>query len=141
MGFDMSLLDGAVITKGAAAATAATSTIDGAQVDMQGFDGVVIVASVATANAGNILKAQGSDASGSGQTDLVGATAVAGSDGDVVAIDVYRPTQRYINAALVRGASTVTGEIRMIRYRASKVPAQQASSGVVVTKIASPQPA
>lgn len=91
-------------------------------VDMTGYDGVVFVGALATANAGNSVNvAQSSD--NSTFADLEGTAQVPGTNGDLVAIDVFRPTDRYVRAEIVRaGADTVTETFFAIQYRGRKAP-------------------
>lgn len=119
----MNLSNGVKITKVAAASSAGTSTINGTTVDMTGFEGVLFVTTIGTANAGNILKAQiGEKADGSDAADLEGSAVVAEGSGSVVWLDIYRadPSQKYIRPVVVRGASTTVGEIYAIQYESRK---------------------
>lgn len=113
-----------LLTLGAASATTATSTVDGAAIDMQGYDGVVIFGVIATANAGNYLKAQQGDASNlSDAADLAGTKVTVDSNGDIAILDVAKPQKRYIRGNFVRaGATTVTGEMYYLRYNGDKMP-------------------
>lgn len=119
----MNLSNGVKITKVAAASSAGTSTINGTTVDMTGFEGVLFVTTIGTANAGNIFKAQiGEKADGSDAADLEGSAVVAEGSGSVVWLDIYRadPSQKYIRPVVVRGASTTVGEIYAIQYESRK---------------------
>lgn len=100
----------------------ATSAVNTDSVDMTGFDGVVFVGALATANAGNSVNlAQSSD--NSTFVDLAGTAQVPGTSGDLVAIDLFRPSDRYVRAEIVRaGASTVTETFYAIQYRGRKSP-------------------
>lgn len=119
----------------AAAATAATSAVNGITVDMQGFDGVMFFATIAVANAGNLLKAQEGDTT-SPTTDLAGSGVVATTNGQVVLLDVYKPLKRYIRAVLIRaGASSASGQIYAVKYRGKVSPKVAAD---VATSLVSP---
>jgi len=100
----------------------ATSAVNTDSVDMTGFDGVVFVGALATANAGNSVNlAQSSD--NSTFVDLAGTAQVPGTNGDLVAIDLFRPSDRYVRAEIVRaGATTVTETFYAIQYRGRKSP-------------------
>lgn len=100
-----------------------TTTLTGT-VDMQGFDGVMFVAVMVTANAANYLKAGGGAASdGSDASDLAGSKVVALASGNLCILDIYKPTQRYITASVVRGgATTILGGCIAIRYHAGNKP-------------------
>ncbi len=94
------------------AATAATTAVNGAAVDMSNWEQVTFWATIATANAGNHLTVQQDtvDSFATAET-LEGAKAIAGANGDIVAVTVNRPTKRYVRAVLTRTASTATGQV------------------------------
>lgn len=117
-----SLLDNVKITKVNAYAASAGTAINSTSVDMQGFEGVVFVTSLATANAGNSVNvAQSED--NSTFNDLEGTAQVPASDGHLVAIDVYRPRERYVRAEVDRGGTnTVVDAIFAIQYNGAKPP-------------------
>lgn len=117
----MSLLDKLNIDSVAAAASAATSAVNGSTVDLEGYEGVIFFCSVAVANAGNFLKAQEGDTS-SPTADLEGSAVVVGTNNDVVALNVHKPLKRYIRPVLIRGASTASGEIYAVKYGSCKLP-------------------
>lgn len=124
----VNLLPNVSISKVAEAATSAGTTVTGTAVDMAGFDSVLFMADIATANAGNFLKVQGGEESdGSDAVDLAGTAVAAASNGEVVVGDVYRPKQRYVRPAIIRGgANTATGPIYAIRYNSKISPAASA---------------
>jgi hypothetical protein len=116
------------ITKVKAASTADTAEVVSDAIDMQGYEGCLIFTTVATANAGNYLKVAQDSAVGLGtKADLAGSKVVCTHGTDILFVDVYRPTKRYLAASVVRGASTAVGEIFALRYRG----AQQAETNVV----------
>jgi len=114
----MNLSQNIKITLVNAAAVSAGTEIDATAVDMSGFDGVVFVASVATANAGNFMKAQSdTDVALGTVADLAGTKAVAGTNGAFIGVDVYRPIKRYVRPVVIRaGANTAVGDIYAIQY-------------------------
>lgn len=118
------------------AETAATSAIDGAVVDMSGFDSATFFCTIATANAGNYLKVEQGDAADlSDGDDLAGTKTVAAANGDVVAVEVFRPTKRYIRPMVIRaGASTATGEIYQILSGARVLPVNNNVADLIVSE-------
>lgn len=105
------------VRKVKAGATAATTEVVSDTIDMQGAEGVILFTTIATANAGNYLKAQSSDAANmANAVDLEGKKIVAVANGQVVWLDIYKPQQRYITANVIRGASTAVGDIYAIKY-------------------------
>lgn len=117
------LLKNAKLTMVLAGAATGTSAQNTAAVDMAGYEGVVFFGSFATANAGNYANLAQSTASGGTYNDLEGTKVTPGDNGDSWAIDVYRPTKRFVRAETVRaGATTVTGDVYALQYGARKPP-------------------
>jgi len=98
----------------------AGTAINSASVDMQGWEGVLFVAAFATANAGNSANlAQSSD--DATFNDLEGTKQTPAGNGDLIAIDLYQPTKRYVRLEVDRsGANTVIETVYAIRYRGRK---------------------
>lgn len=134
----MNLINGIKITKVAAAATAATTAVNGTAVDMSGYEGVLFFTTIATANAGNIFKAQiGSVANGSDAADLEGTAVVAAANAQVVWIDVYRadPNQKYIRPVVVRGASSAVGDIYALQYESRLQVVENNIANTIIGKL------
>jgi hypothetical protein len=115
------------ITKVKVGQSNGTSEILTDAVDMANFEGVFFVGSIATAAADNIATVQQGDLSdGSYAVPLDGTDVSPGDNGDSFAIDVYRPTKRYVKLSIARGTSTVTGDVYAIQYspRIHPIPAQ-----------------
>jgi len=103
---------------------AASNITDATIVDMQGYEGVVFVTDIGTANAGNYLKAeQGAESDLSDAADIAGSKVIAAANGDVVALDLAKPSARYVRPVVVRGASTTCGPIYAIQYGAKATSA------------------
>lgn len=127
------------ITKVAASGSAGTEVVTGA-IDMQGFDGVFMMTTIATANAGNYLKGQHDDAVGLGTVaDIAGSKVLSGTNGNVMFLDIYKPTKRYVQGSVIRaGANSVLGEIYIIQYKGIKSPVTNVRSGYVGTFLQEP---
>ncbi len=123
------------IQKVKALSTTAGSAVDSDSVDMAGWDGVLFFVTMATVNASNFVNlAQSAD--DSSFADLAGTKVTPGDDNDVGAIDVYRPTDRYVRMEVDRGgANTVLGEIYAIQYRGRKLPSTHGSDIDIKTHI------
>lgn len=129
------------LTLQAAGAALAGTAVNGATLDMAGFDGVVIFGTIATANAGNYLKAQQGEASdASDMADLAGSKVVADANGSIVGFDLNRPKERYVRGVFIRaGAATITGDMYALRYHAHNQPTSNTIANVLKTlKLASP---
>lgn len=139
------LTDDCKITKLADQATAATSAVECASVDMQadgGWESVLFLTSFATAAANNLMKAQASDDDGvsDGWSDIAGsAVDVAGASDEDQVLDIYQPPKRYIRPYLSRGTSTASGDVWAILYRGRRKPYTNALAGTIaVTKLSAP---
>lgn len=105
-----------------------TSAVNSDSVDMQGWEGVMFVTEMGTANAGNYVNAaQSSD--NSTFNDLEGTRVTPSTDGDQILVDIYRPRARYVRLEAVRAGSATTLEtIIAIRYGPRKAPHTSHSS-------------
>lgn len=126
------LLNNVEIIRVANASAAAQTAVEGSAVDTAGRNGVTFVASFGTVTTASVLtlKAQGSDNGTSGWTDLVGsATHTAdGTDGNnkVLALDVVRPTKRFIRAVVTRtAANAVVDGVVAVAYGVGSAPVEQ----------------
>jgi len=134
----VNLSNGVKITKVAAAAAAGTTVVNGTALDMSGYEGVIFFTTIATANAGNIFKAQiGEQANGSDAADLEGTAVVAATNAQVVWLDIYRadPNQKYIRPVVVRGASSAVGEIYAIQYESRRQVAENNIANTIIGKL------
>jgi hypothetical protein len=110
------LANGVKITKLLAGAVTGTTTLT-AILDMQGYEGVLIFGTIATAATGNYIKAgQGALAAGTDAADLAGSKVVATANAETCWLDIYKPQDRYITASIVRGTTTVTGDLFALQY-------------------------
>ena len=101
-----------------AGAASAGTTLTSDTIDTQGYEGVMIFGSIATANAGNYAKArQGAASDMSDAADLEGTKVVPGDNGDSFCIDILRPRERYVDVQIVRGgANSITGDVYALLY-------------------------
>lgn len=108
----------------------ASGTADrtGAVLDMQGWDGVLMIFQFATIAAGgtNSIKAQQGAASNlSDAADLAGTaqTVADDYDGKIKYIDVYQPRERYVRAYVDKDTSNACAEtVTYIQYRGQTLP-------------------
>lgn len=119
----------------AAVANANNTDNDSAIVDMQGFDGVLFLTTItdcAQTGVATLTIEQNTANSGSGMAALAGAVATATSganddlNGKILAVDVYRPRERYLRANRVSATANIAfGECHAILYRGTKMPITQ----------------
>lgn len=120
------------VSVAADAATAAASTITGSAIDMAGYDSVVFMAALGTANAGNYLyAAQGSDAAMSDEANIEGSKIVASADNELMILEIVKPQDRYLRPYVARGASSTCSPIVAIQYNARSYPVDSNDTGEV----------
>ena len=130
-----------------AAATADTTTLTTDVLDMQGYDGVVFIAAFGDVTSGSVLllsvlENTANSTSSPTPTAISGATAgaTAGAsdyDAKLIAVDVQKPTKRYVYATLARGTqNAVVNGVTAIRYKGShSCPVTQGSTVLQLTKV------
>ncbi|HFD38541.1 MAG TPA: hypothetical protein ENJ31_01640 [Anaerolineae bacterium] len=101
---------------------AGTTDINGATLDMQGYEGVLMVVTFGAIVAGAVtsIKAQqGAQSNLSDAADLAGTGQTVADDDDekTFYIDLYRPTERYVRLVVDRGTQNATvAEALYIQY-------------------------
>ena len=107
---------------------AGTADIEGVTLDMQGFEGVLMLIAfgVITGSAVTSIKAQQGDESDlSDATDLLGTAQTVADDDDekTFYIDLYKPTKRYVRILVDRATqNAVVGGATYLQYGAKKQP-------------------
>jgi hypothetical protein len=125
------------------AGAAGTSTINGATLDMAGWDGVLIVVPFGTIVSGaatSIKAQQGLDSGCSDCADLAGSgqTVIDTADDTTFYIDLRRPLERYVRVVVLRATQAATvGGATYIQYKGRGKPATQ-GAGVSGEKWISP---
>lgn len=123
------------ITASAPTATG-TSTIDSAEVDMAGWDGVLFVVRLGSPAANNNIRAQQDTATGmASAADLTG-TLVNHASNNVHMLDILRPLERFVRCRVTRGTTTTIDTMVAIQYRGRSKPPTQPTS--VLEQFASP---
>ncbi len=113
---------------------AGTSDIDGATLDMSGYEGVLMVCvfGVITGSAVTTIHAEQDSASGMGTAaDLLGTsqTVADDDDGETFYIDLYRPRERYVRLAVPRATqNAVVASATYYQYGASDMPITHGST-------------
>ncbi|WP_428305506.1 hypothetical protein [Lacipirellula sp.] len=129
------------------AGVAGQTDIEGATLDMAGFEGVLVEVTLGVITAGAVtgVVMQQSNAS-----DMSGAETLAGpsitvaddDDGKVLALDLFRPTKRYVRVHVDRATqNAVIAGATYKQYGARSVPINSASSTVKVATAVSPSAA
>lgn len=116
------LTDDAKLVRVHAETASAGTAVNTASVDTLGFDGVVLLATINTANAGNYVNAADS-ADDVTFADIAASKITPGSDNLIIGIDVFKPRNRYVRLEFVRaGATTALGTVYAVLYRGRKGP-------------------
>lgn len=117
-----------------AAGVAATTDINGATLDMSGWEGVLTIINfgVITGSAVTTIKMQQDSASGMGTAqDLLGTEQTIADDDDekTFFIDLYRPLERYVRLVVPRATqNAVIGGATYIQYGAKKAPSSEGTN-------------
>lgn len=127
------------VTKVLVATATGTSTINTSVVDTQGFEGVLFLVSLGTAAANNGIKGQqGQIANMSDAADLAGTQVLSNGTQTDILLDIYRPQERYLRAAVIRGTTTTIDCVWAIQYMPGKKPVNNVTAAQVVELWASP---
>jgi len=122
----MQLSKSVKVIRAANAAAVGTANVTGSVIDMSDYDGVMLVAHFGAVTDGTpTLKAQGgAQSNGSDAADLAGTGSGPAASNNVLVLDLFRPTQRYITPVVVRGGATgcVLNSIVAIQYSARNKP-------------------
>ena len=105
-----------------------TATRNGAELDMSGWDGVLMIMTTATVAAGAVgdLHAEQDTATGMGSAaDLAGTAQAVGEDNDdeIYVLDLYRPLERFVRGVVTKDGSNAQAEsLIYIQYTGRKLP-------------------
>lgn len=130
-----------LIKKVEAPTTAGQTAIDTAVVDTQGYQSCTFVWSMGSITAGAVTSAkvqQGDEAGGGDMDDLAGSaiTIAADDDGQTFAVEVHRPTKRYVRLVISRATQdSVVGEIYAFLYGARDLPVSNNRTDEMTSKI------
>ena len=105
-----------------------TADREGAVLDMNGWDGVLIVAQFGTIAAGAVTKLkaqQGAAANLSDAADLAGSSIAVADDDDskIKYLDLWQPRERYVRAVIDKDATNACAEtVTYLQYRGKFLP-------------------
>ena len=116
----------------AANTTAVTSSI----VDTAGYQCVVFMTSLSTANATNTIKVQQNTANQTtGMSDLEGTLVASGTTDEDLFVEVYQPLERYLQVVVARGASTTCESIWAVLYNGDAGVAASSVAGTAAGEL------
>ena len=133
---------------GAPVAAAANTDNNSDRIDMQGYEGVMFVCPIEDSVATGVatLKVEQNTAdSDTNMAALSGASATVTSatnddvNGTLLVVDVYRPTERYVQAVRVSATANIAfGTVTAILYGARELPVAEHSTISDAAVVASP---
>lgn len=96
---------------------AGTSAVTSDIIDTAGYQGVLFMTSVSTANATNSIKVQQNTTNETtGMADLAGSSVSSGTTNEDLIVEIHKPQERYLQAVVTRGASTTCESIWAVLY-------------------------
>ena len=120
-------------TKLADAAGAATSDVTSAEIDMEGWDGVMVFTSYGTPAADNLMHAEAAIATGGTFQDIAGSEMdLEGASDEDQVLDIYRPPRRFVRIVAQRGTSSTLENIWAIQYGPRNPPQDDTLAGTLV---------
>lgn len=133
----MNLSNGVLITKIKDTTSAAGSTVlESSVVDMAGYDGILVMTSLGTAAADNILSAKMSSANDTATMGAIEGSAVApGASDEDQWLDIYCPRKRYLQFIVTRATSSKLGDIWAVQYGGRKLPEDNNVSGTIAGEV------
>lgn len=135
----MNLVKDVKITKVLGNTATGTTTINTSAVDMQGYEGVIFLASIVTAAANNGIKGQQGQQSNMGDAaDLAGTQLLSDGTKTDLLLDIYRPQERYVRAAVIRATTTVIEAVWALQYMAGKKPVNNVTAAQALELWAAP---
>jgi hypothetical protein len=114
---------------------------NGATLDMQGFEGVLIVfkfGDIASGATTSVKAQQGAASNLSDAADLegTGITVAADDDNQIFVIDLYKPQERYIRGVVDKDASNNTEEMAWyIQYGPTEKPCDNNVADAITTEL------
>jgi hypothetical protein len=138
----MSLLKNCKVTRVMNAVAAGTSDQTSSIIDMQGYEGVMFLASFGTLTATQVtsMRAQQGAAAAMGDAaDLEGSTVGPLADDDdnqCLVLDVYRPRERYVRVVIDRAtANAVIDGVVAIQYGPREKPTVQDATTIAFSEL------
>lgn len=117
-----------------------TADRNGATLDMQGYEGVLIAckfAAIATGATVSIKAQGGAKSDASDMADLEGTKIVVADDDDnqIFVLDIYRPAKRYVRLIVDNDASNASAQsATYLLYGPTKLPVSNNVTDLVTTK-------
>lgn len=135
----MNLSTDVKVTKVHAYESTAAATHYSDILDMSGYEGVVFIASMGSAAADIGVNAQqDTDPAGGTMADLAGTKILSDATQKNFVLDLYRPTERYVRLAVLRGTTSTIEAIWAIQYGPRLKPVDNTTAAQATEVHASP---
>lgn len=121
------------IVSGAAYASANTTDVTSAAIDLSGYEGALCIAKYGTAAADNLLHAQQSsdDAATDAYSDLEGTGLGVGASDEIQFLDIKNPGKRYVKFIANRGTSSTLEFMIVLKYGPRVLPVDNTTAGTI----------
>lgn len=131
----------------AIAAISVVGAVNGATLDMQGWEGVLVTINLGVIVATGTLDGKLQSGAQSNASDMADVAAsnitqlLPANSGSIVQVSLYRPTNRYVRVVLTQATAGVTASVTYTRFRRSGVNpgtaiGQAAQSPIQIIKLA-----
>jgi len=104
-----------------------TTTIDGAALDMAGYDGALFIVRLGSPATNNNVRIRQCDTTGGTYEDLTGTLVGNHATDNPLIVDVKRPREQFLKYQITRGTTTTIDAVVVIQYRARNRPTTQPS--------------
>lgn len=117
--------------------TTATTTVDGAALDMAGWDGAVFIVRLGSPATNNNLRIRQCDTTGGTYADLEGTLVGNHATDNPLIVDVFRPREQFLKYQITRGTTSTVDIVTIIQYK-GRTKGQSQPSGTQIERWASP---
>lgn len=95
-----------------------TTAVDGAALDMAGYDGALFIVRLGSPATNNNLRIRQCDTSGGTYADLAGTLVGNHATDSPLIVDVRRPREQFLKYQITRGTTTTVDIVTIIQYGA-----------------------
>ena len=104
-----------------------TTTIDGAALDMAGYEGALFIVRLGSPATNNNLRVRQCDTSGGTYADLQGTLVGNHATDNPLVVDVFRPREQFLKYQVTRGTTSTIDIVTIVQYGSSSRPVSQPS--------------
>lgn len=108
-----------------------TTTINSSAYDMAGYEGILFLVRLGSPASNNNIRAQQDTVSGMGSAADLAGTLVNSASINLHALDINRPSERYVRCQVTRGTTTTIDTIVVLRYKSRALAIAQGAAIVL----------